>query len=77
MDDRRVPNGISHVLRTGVPWRDLPARDGPHTTVYDRFNRWAEGVWVRVSDAVSAGSPASMHLIDSSTIRAHQQPSER
>jgi transposase len=73
VDDRRVLNGIFYVLRTGSPWRDLPARYGPHTTVYNRFNRWAKaGVWVRVFEALSAGSPASMHLIDSSIIRAHQ-----
>jgi len=55
------------------PWRDLPGRYGPHTTVYNRFNRWAKaGVWVRVFEALSASSPGSMHLIDSSIIRAHQ-----
>lgn len=73
VDDRRVINGIFHVLRTGSPWRDPPARYGPHTTVYNRFNRWARaGVWVRVFEALSASSPGSMHLIDSSIIRAHQ-----
>lgn len=25
-DDRQVLNGIFYVLRTGCPWRDLPAR---------------------------------------------------
>ena len=73
VDDRRVLNGIFYVLRTGSPWRDLPARYGPHTTIYNRFNRWAKaGVWVRVFEALSTASPASMHLIDSSIIRAHQ-----
>jgi transposase len=24
VDDRRVPNGIFWVLRSGAPWRDLP-----------------------------------------------------
>ena len=73
VDDRRVINGIFYVLRTGSPWRDLPGRYGPPTTVYNRFNRWAKaGVWVRVFEALSAASPGSMHLIDSSIIRAHQ-----
>lgn len=73
VDDRCVINGIFYVLRTGSPWRDLPSRYGPHTTVYNRFNRWAKaGVWVRVFEALAAGSPGSMHLIDSSIIRAHQ-----
>lgn len=39
VDDRRVINGIFYVLRTGIPWADLPSEYGPHTTVYNRFNR--------------------------------------
>ena len=73
VDDRRVLNGIFYVLRTGSPWRDLPERYGPYTTVYNRFNRWARaGVWVRVFETLAAKSPHSMALIDSSIIRAHQ-----
>ena len=73
VSDRRVLNGIFYVLRTGSPWRDLPERYGPYTTVYNRFNRWARaGVWVRVFEALAAKSPGSMALIDSSIIRAHQ-----
>ena len=46
VDDRRVINGIFYVLRTGIPWRDLPDQYGPYTTVYNRFNRWTyAGVW--------------------------------
>ena len=73
VNDRRVLNGIFYVLRTGSPWRDLPERYGPYTTVYNRFNRWAKaGVWVGVFETLAAKSPESMALIDSSIIRAHQ-----
>ena len=73
VDDRRVLNGIFFVLRTGCPWRDLPERYGPYTTVYNRFNRWAKaGVWLRVFAALTARSPQSLQLIDSSIVRAHQ-----
>ena len=73
VDDRRVLNGIFWVLRTGSPWRDVPERYGPYTTVYNRFNRWAkDGVWVHVFEALAAQSPKSMQFIDSSIIRAHQ-----
>ena len=41
VNDRRVLNGIFYILRTGAPWRDLPDRYGPHTTVYNRYARWA------------------------------------
>ena len=73
VDVRRILSGIVHVLRRGCRWCGCPAEYGPCTTVYNRFNRWAKaGVWVRVFEALSASSPGSMHLIDSSIIRAHQ-----
>jgi len=73
VDDRRVVNGIFYVLRTGSPWRDLPERYGPYTTVYNRFNPWAKaGIWLKVFEALAERSPDSLHLIDSSIVRAHQ-----
>lgn len=45
VDDRRVINGIFYVLWTGSPWRDLPSRYGPRTTVYNLYNSWAKAVW--------------------------------
>jgi transposase len=73
VDDRRVINGIFWILRTGSPWRDLPERYGPYTTVYNRFNRWAKaGIWVRLFEALAARSPKSLQFIDSSIVRAHQ-----
>jgi len=31
-DDRQVLNGILYVLRTGIPWNDLPERYGDDST---------------------------------------------
>jgi transposase len=36
-DDRLMLNAILWRLRTGAPWRDLPERYGPHTTVHGRL----------------------------------------
>jgi transposase len=48
-------------------------RYGPHTTAYNRFNRWAKrGVWLAIFEALAARSPSSLALIDSSIVRAHQ-----
>jgi len=45
-DNRRYLNGMLHVLRTGCPWRRMPARYGKWNSVYVRFRRWREqGVW--------------------------------
>lgn len=73
VDDRRILNGMFFILRTGSPWRDLPERYGPYTTVYNRFYRWAmTGVWIKVFNALAEGTPESMTFIDSSIIRVHQ-----
>ena len=32
-DDRTIMNAIFYVLRTGMPWRNLPERYRPYTTV--------------------------------------------
>ena len=71
--DRRVISGIFHVLRTGAPWRDLPERYGPRTTVDNRDNRWAKrGVWLGIFEALAERSPGALHLRDSSIVRVHQ-----
>ena len=73
VDDRRVINGIFYVLRTGSPWRDLPERYGPYTTVYNRFNSGRRPVsGLKVFEALAARSPQSLQFIDSSIVRAHQ-----
>jgi transposase len=74
VDDRRVLNGIFWVLRSGAPWRDLPERYGPRTTCYNRFVRWRKaGVWHRLMDTISAAHDGEIQMIDSTSIRAHQQ----
>ena len=74
VDDRRVLNGIFWVLRSGAPWRDLPERYGQRTTCYNRFVRWRKaGVWDRLMDAISAAHDGEIQMIDSTSIRAHQQ----
>ncbi len=72
-------NGILFRLRTGIPWRDLPARFGKWKTMHDRHRRWsADGTWERVLRAVQADADAtggidwSMVSVDSTVCRAHQ-----
>jgi transposase len=74
VDDRRVISGIIQVLRSGCPWRDCPREYGPHTTIYNRFNRWSRRrIWQRLLAAlVDAGLIGESIAIDSSYIRAHR-----
>jgi transposase len=78
-DHRRIINGILWILRTGAPWRDLPARYGKWTTVVSRFYRWrVAGVWDRLFAALQEQGDAAgkldwdKHHVDATIIRAHQ-----
>jgi transposase len=74
VDDRRVLNGIFWVLRSGAPWCDLSDRYGPRTTCYNRFVRWRKaGVWDRMMDAITVAHDGDIQMIDSTSVRAHQQ----
>lgn len=79
-DHRQILNGIVWKLATGVPWRDVPERYGPWSTLYSRFRRWRlAGVWDRVLAAVQARADAAgrldwtVHFVDGTVIRAHPQ----
>ena len=72
VDDRRVLNGIFWRIRTGAPWRDVPERYGPYTTVYNRYNRWRKaGIWSRLLDALAQAGLTNIQMIDTSTVRVH------
>lgn len=47
--DRPVLNGILYVLRTAIPWNDLPERYGDDSTCWRRLAAWeADGTWERI-----------------------------
>ncbi len=75
-NNRQILNGMFYILRTGSPWRDLPERYGPYTTVYNRFNRWRKaGIWDRFMDAIVKAHDGEVQMIDSSIVRVHQHAS--
>ncbi|WP_390635869.1 IS5 family transposase [Limnoglobus roseus] len=70
-DHRAFVNAVLYVLRTGVPWRDLPPRFGNWNSVWRRFRRWsAAGVWGRVLEAVRDPDVSTL-ILDSTVVRAH------
>src|ERR1044071_6781281 len=76
-DDRRVISGILHVLRSGCRWKDCPPEYGPHTTIYNRFARWAErGIWEHLfRELAERGRSTATQMIDSTHIKAHRSAS--
>ena len=77
VDDRRVISGILHVLKSGCRWCDCPPEYGPHTTIYNRFSRWAKrGIWERMfNDLAALGRSNETQMIDSTHIKAHRSAS--
>lgn len=75
---RQLINGIRWRLRTGCPWRDVPACYGPWQSVYGLFRRWQrDGTWARVLTALQALADAAGRIVwdvsvDATSARAHQ-----
>lgn len=71
VDNRLFVDAVLYVLKTGIPWEDLPARFGRPNTVWKRFDRWsAAGVWERIASAVGDADLEEVQL-DSTTVKAH------
>ena len=70
-DDRLFVNAVLFVAKTGLPWRDLPARFGNWNTAWRRFDRWSRrGVWARLFDALQDPDTEWL-LLDATVVRAH------
>lgn len=76
-DFRRIHNGIFWILGTGAPWRDLPERYGPRSTVHGWFSRWSkDGTIDRIMTRLQMRLDAEGHIdwalfaIDGSVVRA-------
>jgi transposase len=78
-DHRRMINGMLWIDRTGAPWRDLPERYGPWSSVATRFYRWTKrGLWDTILRALQEQADAQgeldwqAHYVDGTVIRVHQ-----
>lgn len=72
-DNRLFVDAVLYCYRTGIPWRDLPARFGDFRVVHTRHSRWSDsGVWQRVFEALAQETDNEYAMIDVTIVRAHQ-----
>jgi transposase len=67
--------GILYILRTGIPWRDLPEEFGYWHVVYDRFSRGNQnGLWAKVLLKLQERSSLQFEevIIDSTSLKVHR-----
>ena len=72
-DNRLFVEAVLYRYRTGMPWRDVPARFGNGAKVHLRLSRRAKScVWERVFQHLAADADNEYAMIDSTIVRAHQ-----
>ena len=73
INNRQALEGILYIVRTGLPWRDLPSRFGKWGTVYQRFRRWAiAGVFDRIFSATRGKLDLRTIQVDGTIVKVHQ-----
>jgi len=65
-----------YILRTAVPWRDLPAVYGPWNSVYTRWRRWCQrGLWAKVLAVLARQAKGKLRFLDASHVKVQQDAS--
>jgi len=73
-DNRLFMEAVLWRVRTGSPWRDLPAHLGNWNSTFQRFRRWAKaGVFESLFKTLSDEPDFEYALIDGTIISVHQK----
>jgi len=72
-DNRQFINAVIWILRTGVPWRDLPPELGDWKNTHRRFCRWRDkGAWEGLLEILMMDPDYEWLMIDPSHMKVHQ-----
>ncbi|WP_148259246.1 IS5 family transposase [Polymorphum gilvum] len=72
-DNRRFVEAVLWIVRTGSPWRDLPAFFGNWNTVFKRYRDWVKAdVFVRLFEACSEEPDMEYAMVDATIVKVHR-----
>ena len=72
-DNRRFVEAVLWIVRTGSPWRDLPAFFGNWNSVFKRYRDWVKAdVFVRLFEACSDEPDMEYAMVDATIVKVHR-----
>ena len=70
---RLTVEGILYRLRTGIPWRDLPADFGKWNSIFKQFNNWSkQHKLMKIFRQLCENPDTEWEFLDGSIVKAHQ-----
>jgi transposase len=71
--NRNFVEGVHYLLRTGLPWADLPEEFGKSDAVRKRFRRWCKaGIWQWLFEGTVSVEQVEKLMLDGTICKAHR-----
>ena len=72
-DNRLFVEAVLWIVRTGSPWRDLPAAFGNWNTVFKRYRDWVKAdVFFRLFQTCSDEPDFEYAMVDATIVKVHR-----